>query len=195
MHPFLLLLILFLALAGLSWFFVPILSGIPWVPTTRRRVRRALEMAGLRPGETFVDLGCGDGRVLVAAARDFGARAVGIEISLLHCLAALARARLAGVGDRVRVRWGNIYRADLRQVDVAFQYGHSRLAGRLGTRLAGQLRDGARFVSIAVDFPGWKPEAIDREELIFLYRMPPQPGDVAGFLMAEECSPNETNRG
>jgi len=181
----LLLLFLLLALAGLSWFFIPILAGIPFVPTDAKRIRKALEMVDLQPGETFYDLGCGDGRVLIAAARDFGARAVGIEISPLHCLAAWMRVRLAGVGRQASVRWGDIYRAKLGKADVAFQYGHSRMAERLRLHLAEQLRDGARFVSVNVDIPGWQPVSVDRESRIFLYRMPPPPGDVGSYLMKD----------
>ena len=76
-------------------FFIPILTGIPWVPSNDIRIRLALELASLQPGETLVDLGCGDGRVLIAAARDFGAHAIGIEISALHCLVARLRVRAA----------------------------------------------------------------------------------------------------
>ncbi len=179
------LLLLILALAGLLWFFVPILAGIPFVPTDAQRIRQALEMAELRPDETLVDLGCGDGRVLVAAARDFGARAAGIEISPLHCLVAWIRVRAAGVGKRVRVRWGNIYLAKLGEADVAFQYGHSQMAERLRRHLAEELHDGSRFVSVNVDMPGWQPSAVDREARIFLYRMPAMPGDVGSYLLQE----------
>ena len=175
-----------LALLLGMWVVIPMFTGIPWVPTRKERIRLALELAGLQPGETFYDLGCGDGRVLVAAARDFGARAVGIEISPLHCLFTLLRARLSGVGNRVSVRWGDIYRADLHDADVVYQYGHSRYAPRLKQQLAEQLRDGARFVSINVDFPGWQPAAFDKQDVIFLYRMPAVPGDLASMWMQEK---------
>ena len=180
----LLLLILALAIAGLLWFFVPILSGIPWVPTLYRRIRKALDLTGLQAGETFYDLGCGDGRVLVAAAKR-GARAVGIEVSPIHCGIAWLRALAAGVNGRVTVRWGNFYRFDLREANVVFWYGHSRFTAKIQAYLAGQLREGTRFASINIDFPGWQPEAIDREDLIFLYRFPPTEGDVCSFLMKE----------
>ncbi|MBN2387315.1 MAG: class I SAM-dependent methyltransferase [Anaerolineales bacterium] len=177
-----LIFLLLLALAGLTWIFVPILTGIPWVPTLARRTQRALELASLQPGEIFYDLGCGDGRVLISAARR-GARAIGIEVSPLHCLIALIRAALAGVGGRVAVRWGNFYRCDLSDADVIYWYGHSRYGEKLKSYLERQLRVGARVVSINVDFPGWQPEALDRENLIFLYRIPPPVGDINSYLM------------
>jgi len=153
------------------------------VPSGDRRIRKALELADLRPGEIFYDLGCGDGRVLIAAARQFGARAIGIEISPLHCLVARVRAQAAGVGRQVTIRWGNFYRADLGDADVVYQFGHSHFAERLRVQLERQLKAGARMVSINVDLPGWQPAAVDREDLVFLYRMPPTPGDLASFLM------------
>lgn len=176
---------LVLAGLGLLWFFVPILSGIPWVPSSKRRIHKALELAGLQPGEKFYDLGCGDGRVLIAAVRQHGARAVGIEISPLHCLAAWLRTRAAGAGRQVSIVWGNFNQIDLSDADVVYQYGLSRYAEKLSRQLERQLRPGARLVSITVDLPGWQPQAVDREDLIFLYRMPPTPGDIASFMLQE----------
>lgn len=172
-----------IGILGLFWFFIPILSGIPWVPSSDRRIRKALEMSDLRSGELFYDLGCGDGRVLVAAADRFGARVVGIEISPLHCLVARLRLLSAGIGKKATIRWGNFNAADLSDADVVYQFGHSRYAEKLKRQLERQLREGARVVSINVDLPGWQPSAVDRENLVFLYRMPPIPGDVASFLM------------
>lgn len=183
----LLLVLLILALAGLLWYFVPIFSGIPWVPTQAARIQRALDLAEIQPGETFYDLGCGDGRVLVAAARR-GARAIGIEVSPIHCLAARLRAALAGVGGRISVHWGNFYRHDLAEADIVFWYGHSRYTGKMQAYLAQTLKEGARLVSINIDFPGWQPAAIDKRALIFLYRFPPPSGDVNSFLLEEAVS-------
>jgi SAM-dependent methyltransferase len=170
------------ALLGALWIVVPSLTGLPWVPTRRARVRRALELAGVRPGETVYDLGAGDGRTLIVAAREFGARAVGIEIEPLHCAVAWATAWFAGVVKRVSIRCGSFYRADLSDADVVFVYVTPQHAARLGALLAPQLRAGARVVSVAADLPGWQPAAVDREHLIFLYRMPPEPGSLESFL-------------
>jgi SAM-dependent methyltransferase len=174
---------LLIACLGLSWFFIPIFSGIPWVPTKSRRIRKALELANLRPNERIYDLGCGDGRVLIIAARSYGANAIGIEISPLHCLITMARIWIAGVGKHATIRWGNFYRMNFSDADVVYQYGLSRYAERLKQRLEKQLHAGTRVVSINVDIPGWQPQAIDQQELIFVYRMPPQPGDIASYMM------------
>ena len=112
-------------------------------------------------------------------------RAIGIEISPVHCLIARLRALLAGTWPQVSVRWGDIYRADLTDADVIFWYGYSRYDGRLKAHLERQLRDGARIVSINVDLPGWQPECVDKHDLIFLYRMPPPAGDLTSYLMQQ----------
>lgn len=171
-----------LLLCGL-WILVPMLYGPPWIPTRTDRIRKALQLARVKPDEVVYDLGCGDGRVLVIAAREFGARAVGIEIGLVQCAAAWLRAVLSGVKDRVLVRWGNFYRVDLKDADVVFAYLTSDQARRLEEHLASQLRPGARVVTISFDFPDLEPNSYDEEELIFLYEMPPKKGNLESFLV------------
>lgn len=164
------------------WVAVPALTGLPWVPSQPMRIRKALELAELQAGECLVDMGAGDGRVLIAAASGFGAYAEGIEIGPLHCLIAWIRAILAGVKSRVRVRWGNMYRADLSQADVVFLYVRQKHAGRFKSLLGEKLKDGARVVSVNVDFEGWQPAAVDLDDLLFLYVMPPEDGSLEGYL-------------
>jgi len=171
-----------LILLGSLWWLVPTLSGLPWVPTRPQRIRKALQLARLQPGEVVIDLGAGDGRALCIAAREFGAYATGIEISPVHCLIGWLRARLTGLGDRVRIRWGDFCRADLSQADVVFAYLTSRQALRLQPHLVSQLRPGTRLVTVSFEFEGWQPVAFDPEDLLFLYSMPPQPGGLDPFL-------------
>lgn len=163
-----------LLVLGALYVIVPALYGVPSVSTRTERIRKALRLAGLQPGETLFDLGCGNGRVLVIAAREFGARAMGIEIGPAQCLVSWVNARLNGVGSRVRVRRADFYRADLRAADVVFVYLTSAQTARLQARLEEQLRPGARVVTVSADFRGWKPSAFDNADLLFLYRMPPE---------------------
>jgi SAM-dependent methyltransferase len=179
------LMALFLFLLAILWSGLPVLLGLPWVPSKGQRIRRALEMAGLRAGETLVDLGAGDGRVLIAAARDFGARAVGIEIEPVHCAIAWLWAIFAGVGRRVTIRCGDLFKVDLKGADVVYLYVRARHAARVRKVLESELRQGARVVSIAVDLPGWEPNDVDMEELIFLYRFPPAQGGLEDFLLKQ----------
>jgi SAM-dependent methyltransferase len=168
--------------AAALWLIVPLVTGLPWVPTRERRIHKALHLADVKPGDVVYDLGAGDGRVLLAAARDFGARAVGIEISPVHCLIAWMRALLSGVGRQVTVRWGSFYNADYSDADVVFAYMTQGQAARLRPHLEARLKPGARIVTISSDLDGWEPEKIDQNDLVFLYRMPPTPGDIASFF-------------
>lgn len=164
---------LFLTLAAL-WIFIPALYGLPSVPTRPDRVRAALRLADLRPGEAFFDLGCGDGRTLVIAAREFGANATGIEIGPVQCLVSWGNAARSGVRSKVRVKRGNFYQADVRAADVVFVYATTRELSRLQEHLTSQLRSGTRVVTVGSNFPDWEPVKVDRENLIFLYVMPVQ---------------------
>jgi len=162
--------LLFLFISGL-WLIVPALTGTPWVPTREKRIRRALELAELHPGEKLYDLGAGDGRVLVLAAKEFGAQAMGIEIGPAQCLVGWLRGLFSGSRQNIQLRCGNFYRTDMTDADVVFVYLTSSQTARLQEKLARELKPGARVVSIAADFPGWQPAQVDREHLIFLYQM------------------------
>jgi SAM-dependent methyltransferase len=166
----------------MMWLVFPVIAGLPWVPTQTRRIQMALDLAQVQPGETVYDLGAGDGRVLVIAAGEFGARAVGIEISPIHCAVAWLNARRHQVGGQVSVRWDNFYYTPLGDADVVYAYMTSRQTARLMPHLAEQLRPGTRVVTISFDLPGWQPDDFDQENLIFLYIMPPTPGSLGAFL-------------
>lgn len=173
MIAFYLLTGIFLTLAAL-WILIPALYGLSSVPTKHDRVRAALRLADLRAGEAFFDLGCGDGRTLVLAAREFDASATGIEIGPVQRLVSWMNAARNGVRPRVRVKRGNFYRADVRAADVVFVYATTRELSRLQAHLKRQLRDGTRVVTVGSNFPDWEPAKIDRENLLFLYVMPVQ---------------------
>jgi SAM-dependent methyltransferase len=129
------------------------------------------------------DLGAGDGRVLLIAAREFGARAVGIEVGPIQCALIWLRAVASGFGNRIKVRWANFYKADLGEADVIFVYATSKEVVKLAPHLERQLKTGARVVSISADFPEWEPSTFDEHELIFLYKMPPTRGSITTYMI------------
>jgi SAM-dependent methyltransferase len=178
-----------IVLIGLLWIFIPLLSGLPWVPTHRQRIHKALEISELRPGEILYDLGAGDGRVLVLAARQYGAHAVGIELSPAHCALAWLRGLLSGVSNLVSIRWGNFYKMNLEEADVVFAYLTPDHAARIRSQLEKQLHPGARVVTISADIEGWEPAAFDSNDLIFLYQIPPTPGSLGSFMAKREPNP------
>lgn len=172
-----------LFLIGLLWIVVPSFYGPPSVPTNPNRIRKALQLANLQPGETLYDLGAGDGRVLLIAAEEFNANAVGLEIGPIQCALIYLRAAASAAASRIHVWWGNYLTADLKAADVVFVYATSREMTKLTAHLPTAMKPGARLVSISADFSEWQPETVDEGELIFLYRMPPKPGSLTTYLL------------
>jgi len=173
--------ILIVILGGL-WVLLPMLYGSPWVPNFPSRIRRALAMVEVCPGEVVYDLGAGDGRVLLIAAGDFAAVAVGIEIEPVHCAVIWLRALLSGLRSRVTIHCGDFYKASLADADVVFVYLTSGQMGRLRGHLERHSQPGARVVTIGADLDGWQPQEVDAGSAIFLYRMPPLPGNLESYL-------------
>jgi len=151
----------------------------PYVASPVRVVELMLDMAKVKPGETVIDLGCGDGRILVAAAGKYKAKAVGVEIS--PKLVAEAKARIAKQGltaEQAQVIQGDLLQADLTSADVVTIYLATEVNTQLRPRLEKYLKPGARVVSHDFPVPGWKPTRVDRTEgkqghSIYLYEMPP----------------------
>jgi len=146
-----------------------------WQPTDRETVRRILFLAGVLKGESLIDLGCGDGRIVVAAAREFGAYATGVEIDPVRVLWGKAWILLAGLSRRARVIWGNMYTAELSGVDVVILFLSAKANLRLQDRLRRELKPGTRIVSYYHPMWGWKPEEIGEAKAghpIYLYRIP-----------------------
>jgi len=167
----------------LLWFYVPVIYGLPAVPTKPERIRRALKLANLQPNEVLYDLGAGDGRVLFIAAREFGAETVGVEIGPVQCVWIWLRAVASGFGNQIQVKWGNFYKADLHAADVVFFYATSKEVAKLASHLEGQMKKGARLVSISADFPEWEPSEFDNNDLIFIYEMPPTRGNITSYML------------
>lgn len=169
----------------LLWILVPAFHGLPPVPTNPERIQKALRLVNLKPNETLYDLGAGDGRVLLIAARDFGAKAVGLEIGPIQCALIWLRATASGFGDQIKIRWENFYKADLKDADVVFVYATSKEIAKLASHLENQMKNGARLVSISADFPEWEPSAMDEVSLIFVYEMPPTMGSVTTYMLKQ----------
>jgi cyclopropane fatty-acyl-phospholipid synthase-like methyltransferase len=138
---------------------IPMRKGdVMYAPTPDPAVRGMLELAKVGPGDTVYDLGCGDGRIVIAAARDFGARGVGIDIDSVRVREARENARKAGVADKVEIRQGNMFEVDLSQATVVALYLLERLNLQLRPKLWRDLRPGARVVSHTFGMGDWKPD-------------------------------------
>ena len=161
----------------LGWVFISIFllwtapAGAPWLPTSRKYVRRMLTLANVQPGEVVYDLGSGDGRVLFIAAREFGARAVGIELDPLRCAWTRMCIALLGLQGQVRVIRGDFFNQDVSEADVVTVYLLQKTNNRLQRKLWRELHPGARIVSSVFIFPGIIPAHTDKEAHLFLYRL------------------------
>jgi SAM-dependent methyltransferase len=127
-----------------------------FVPTPQSAVERMLELAQIKPGELVYDLGCGDGRIVVTAARKYGVRAVGVDIDPVRVAESRENVRTNNVGHLVTILHADIFELDLSQADVVTLY----LLPELNVKLMPQLRKlkpGSRIVSYEFDMRGAKP--------------------------------------
>ena len=168
---------------ALLWILVPAFYGLPSVPTKPERIRRALKLVNLQPDEVLYDLGAGDGRVLLIAAREFRAFSIGLEVGPVQCALIWLRIVSSGLADRIQIRWGNFFKADLKDADVVYVYATSQEVLKLAPFLQKQMKAGSRVVSISADFLAWEPSTFDEGELIFVYDMPPRPGSIMSYLL------------
>jgi len=168
---------------ALLWILVPAFYGLPSMPTRPERIRKALKLVSLQPDEVLYDLGAGDGRVLLIAAREFGAFSIGLEVGPVQCALIWLRIVSSGLADRIKIRWGNFFKADLKDADVVYVYATSQEVLKLAPFLQKQMKAGSRVVSISADFPEWEPSTFDGQDLIFVYEMPPKQGSLTSYLL------------
>lgn len=155
-------------------------SLAPYVNSPQRAVDKILDMANLKPGETLYDLGCGDGRILIAAAQRYHVKGVGIEISGRLARTAEDNVKAMGLKDQVKIVRGDMMKADLSQADVVTLYLITTANESLRPNLEKFLKKDARVVSYDYPIPGWK--AVDEEKTdasqygnrhtIYLYKVP-----------------------
>jgi SAM-dependent methyltransferase len=132
---------------------------VPFVPTPEPVVDKMLELARLGPNDIVYDLGSGDGRIVITAAKRYGVRGVGIDIDPDRIREARENARKAGVADRVEFRQGDLFKADIRDATVVTLYLLTSVNRQLRPKLLAELRPGTRIVSHAFDMGDWKPAA------------------------------------
>ena len=129
-----------------------------YVPTPPEVVAAMLKVANVRKGDVVYDLGCGDGRIPVTAAKEYGVRAVGIDIDPKRIAEATENARKAGVTDRVRFLNQDLFQSDISEATVVTLYLLDSLNEKLRPKLLKELRPGTRIVSHSFRMGDWKPE-------------------------------------
>jgi SAM-dependent methyltransferase len=151
---------------------------VPYVPTPQEVVVAMLHAANVKPEDVLYDLGCGDGRIVVTAAQQFGARATGVDLDPERLSEAQANARRAGVTDRVRFLQQDLFATELRDATVVTLYLLPAVNLKLRPLLLRDLQPGARVVSHAFDMGEWQPDQVLQvsRRTVYLWVVPAQVG-------------------
>ena len=131
---------------------------VPFAPTNFTLIDTMLRIANVTPKDFVIDLGSGDGRINIAAARDWGAAGIGYEIDPALVQESIEQAKVAGVSDRVRFTEQNLFDADLSRATVVALYLGVKVNLRVRPKLLSELRPGTRIVSHDFDLGDWKPD-------------------------------------
>ena len=160
----------FVLLISILW---PSRRGAPWVPTSIGKVHKMLKMAGVGPDDLVYDLGCGDGRMIITAARRYGSRAVGIEIDPLRYLWCQMLVTVLGLRGRVRVVYGDFFTQDLGDADVVICYLLQSTNEKLEGKFKQELDPSTRVISKDFNFPGLRLVRQDKKAKLYLYNLEP----------------------
>lgn len=145
-----------------------------YVPTPQKLVDRMLELAEVKASDYVIDLGCGDGRMIVTAARKYGSHGYGVDIDPVRIQESNDNARKAGVSDKVTFKVANLFGEDLSKADVMTMYLLDEINLQLRPKILSELKPGSRVVSHAFDMGTWFPDAqeVIENKQIFLWYVP-----------------------
>ena len=153
---------------------------VVWVPSAPEVITAMLEAARVGPGDVVYDLGCGEGEIVIAAAKLYGARGVGVDLDPERIRNARVNAASAGVTKRVTFVEQDLFKTDVGPATVVALYLLPELNERLRPKLLSELRPGSRIVSHDFGMGDWVPERtitvpLARDHRVFLWRVPPRP--------------------
>jgi SAM-dependent methyltransferase len=144
--------------------------AVPYVPTPEDVVDKMLKMASVTGKDVVYDLGCGDGRIVITAAKQYGARGVGIDLNPQRIKEANENAKKAGVTDKVKFMVGDLFKANFHEATVVTLYLLPQVNVQLRPRLWQQLKVGTRVVSHNYDMgPEWPPEKTENVDHRTIY--------------------------
>jgi SAM-dependent methyltransferase len=149
---------------------------VRWEPSTDDQTAAMLKLAGVTSKDTVYDLGCGDGRLVIRAVKEFGARGVGIDIDPDRIKDSTQNAKKAGVTRQAKFRNEDLFEADIHEATVVTLYLWPSVNLKLRPKLLKDLKPGTRVVSNLHDMGDWEPEKkiqVDGHP-IYLWTMPPK---------------------
>ena len=158
---------LFIFIIAVIAAFPVLFKGAIYLPTRRKTVAKMIEFADIKSGDVAVDLGSGDGRLVIALARA-GAEAHGYEINPLLVLISRYRISKSGLKNKAFIHLKNFWKEDLSQFNVVMIFGISFAMDPLKEKLGKELKSGAKIISNAFTFSGWKP--IKKGDTALLYK-------------------------
>jgi ubiquinone/menaquinone biosynthesis C-methylase UbiE len=149
---------------------------VPYVPSPNPVVDGMLKLAGVKASDTVYDLGCGDGRIVITAAKSFGAKGVGVDINPERIEEARNNAKSAKVEDKVKFEENDLFKANIANATVVTLYLLPDVNVRLKPKLLKELKPGTRIVSHSFDMGDWKPEKDEVIEgrHIYMWTVPKQ---------------------
>jgi precorrin-6B methylase 2 len=168
-------------------------GDVPFVPTPHETVRAMLEAADVQPDDLVIDLGSGDGRIVIAAARDFGARAIGVELNDDLLEQSRQNAQRAGVGENVEFLDQDLFETDLRPASVLTMYLLPGVNLELRDKILRQMRPGARVVSHDFAMGDWEPDATVEvgSDTVYLWIVPARVEGAWSLTLPTEQGPQQ----
>lgn len=164
---------------------------VEYEPSPQKVVERMLKLANVHKGDVVYDLGCGDGRIVITAVKQFGATGVGIDIDPIRIKESLQNARKAGVIDHVTFRLEDLFTADIQEATVVALFLSHSVNLKLRPKLLQELKPGTRVVSYYWDMDGWKPDKrieVDGDP-IYLWTIPAKKAPKRDLSTVCELSP------
>jgi len=132
--------------------------GAPYVATPKKAIREIFALAQIKPGQKLYDLGAGDGKALIIAQKEFGAKAIGFELSPI--VYTIARLNLLFHGAKVRLYCKNFYKQNLSDADIVFCFLSIPAMARLKPKFEEELRPGTKIISYSFSIHGWEPKKV-----------------------------------
>lgn len=147
----------------------PLAIGAAYSPSSMKVVRKMLDMAGVDADDVVYDLGSGDGRIVIEAARRYHAWGVGVEADPLRVIWSRLKIIRLGLQQQVKIIWGNLFHQNIGPATVVVLFLWGRTNEKLKDKLQEELKPGTRVVSYVWKFKGWTPVEVDEKEQIYLY--------------------------